>query len=109
MLVDVLDGAQVQIFHDGCVIVELRDYRRSSEKTYDLTYTVLRPTSQTVVRDVNSMMADTSRWTDDDKALLESHIVLAMQPRLCLDPSPKVLHTANKIQYHNNKWNHKVG
>lgn len=39
--------------------------------------------------------------------MLESHIVLAMQPRLCLDPSPKVLQTANKIQYHMNKWNHK--
>ena len=51
-------------------------------------------------------MAD-PKWTDDDKAMLESQLVLAMQPRLCLDPSPKVLYTANKIQHHVNKWNHK--
>ena len=62
---------------------------------------------QTIVRDVNSMMADSSKWTTDDKTLLESQLVLAMQPRLCLNPSPNVLHTANKIQYHTNKWNHK--
>lgn len=61
---------------------------------------------QTIVRDVNSLMAD-PKWTDDDKAMLESQLVLAMQPRLCLDPSPKVLYTANKIQHHVNKWNHK--
>ena len=53
------------------------------------------------------MMTDSSKWNDDDKALLESQLVLAMQPRLCLDPSPNILQTANKIQYHTNKWNHK--
>lgn len=107
LLVDVLESVQVDIYHDGCVIVELRDYRRSTQKNYDITYVLLKPTSQTIVRDVNAMMADTSKWNDEDKAMLESQLVLAMQPRLCLDPSPSVLYTANKIQYHANKWNHK--
>ncbi|XP_066922818.1 transcription factor SPT20 homolog isoform X3 [Clytia hemisphaerica] len=106
LLVDVLESAQVDLFYDGCVIVELRDYRRSTQKNFDTTYILLKPTSQTIVRDVNSLMSD-PKWSNEDKAKLESQLVLAMQPRLCLDPSPKVLYTANKIQHHANKWNHK--
>ena len=59
------------------------------------------------MRDVNSMMSDSTKWTDEDKAMLESQLALAMQPRLCLDPSPEVLYTANKIQHNMHKWNHK--
>jgi len=47
------------------------------------------------------------KWTTDDKAMFESEIVLAMQPKLCLYPSQKVLYAANKIKHNINKWNHK--
>jgi len=107
LLVDVLDTAQVNIYHDGCVIVELRDYRRSNLKTVDATFLLLKPTSQTIVRDVNAMMPDSSKWTTDDKLLLESKLTLLNNRRLCLDPSPEVFNSTSRIQYYANKFNHK--
>ena len=41
---------QVNIFHNGCVIVELRDYRRSTQKHCDITYLLLKPTPQVCAR-----------------------------------------------------------
>ena len=42
----VISSFKVDLFYDGCVIVELRDYRRSSKKNFDTTYILLKPTSQ---------------------------------------------------------------
>ncbi len=36
--------SQANLFYCGCVIVELRDFRRSSSTDCDLRYTLLRPT-----------------------------------------------------------------
>ncbi|XP_047124249.1 transcription factor SPT20 homolog isoform X2 [Hydra vulgaris] len=107
LLVDILDSAQVGIYHDGCVIVELRDFRRNIHKNCDKSYVLLKPTSQTIIRDVNSMMSDPLKWDLEDKQYLESQLVLALQPRISLDPSPNILTIANKIQYQSNKWNNK--
>lgn len=41
---------QVNIFHNGCIIVELRDYRRSTQKHCDITYLLLKPTPQVCAR-----------------------------------------------------------
>ena len=59
------------------------------------------------MRDVNSLMSDSSKWTHEDKLLLESKLALIHNPKLCLDPSPKVMVAANRIQYCANKFNHK--
>ena len=35
---------QDNLFYNGCVIVELRDYRRSTNNSYDTRYVLLQPT-----------------------------------------------------------------
>ena len=37
---------QTNVFYSGCVICELRDYRRSSIATYSTDYILLKPTQQ---------------------------------------------------------------
>ena len=36
---------QLNVFYSGCVIVELRDYRRTTDGTFDSQHVLLRPTS----------------------------------------------------------------
>jgi len=108
ILIELLEKAKLDLFYDGCVIVELRDYRKSPQKTYhDRTFFLLKPTALTIVRDVNSLMSD-SKWTAKDKLKLEAEIVLALKPRLDLDPSPEVVQIANRNQYNAKKLNNRA-
>uniref|UniRef100_A0A0B6ZW20 Spt20-like SEP domain-containing protein n=1 Tax=Arion vulgaris TaxID=1028688 RepID=A0A0B6ZW20_9EUPU len=45
-LLDLLEKAQMNIFYSGCVVVEIRDYRRSATGSYDTQYVLLRPSPQ---------------------------------------------------------------
>ncbi|MEQ2174708.1 Transcription factor SPT20 [Goodea atripinnis] len=80
----------VNIFHCGCVIVEVRDYRQAGNTkipTYQSRHILLRPTMQ------------------DDKLQLESQLILATAEPLCLDPSISVTCTANRLLYNKQKMN----
>uniref|UniRef100_A0A8C0S1Y7 SPT20 homolog, SAGA complex component n=1 Tax=Canis lupus familiaris TaxID=9615 RepID=A0A8C0S1Y7_CANLF len=90
ILVDLLEKSQVNIFHCGCVIAEIRDYRQSSNMKspgYQSRHILLRPTMQ------------------EDKLLLESQLILATAEPLCLDPSIAVTCTANRLLYNKQKMN----
>ncbi|XP_006837714.1 PREDICTED: transcription factor SPT20 homolog isoform X2 [Chrysochloris asiatica] len=108
ILVDLLEKSQVNIFHCGCVIAEIRDYRQSSNtKTpgYQSRHILLRPTMQTLICDVHSIASDNHKWTQEDKLLLESQLILATAEPLCLDPSVAVACTANRLLYNKQKMN----
>ncbi|KAI0216260.1 Transcription factor SPT20-like [Lamellibrachia satsuma] len=45
LLVDLLDKLSLNVFYSGCVIIELRDYRRTTDGTFDSQHILLRPTS----------------------------------------------------------------
>ncbi|XP_060124918.1 transcription factor SPT20 homolog isoform X12 [Zootoca vivipara] len=108
ILVDLLEKSQINIFHCGCVITEIRDYRQSGNlksPTYQSKYILLRPTMQTLVCDVHSITSDNHKWTQEDKLLLESQLVLATAEPLCLDPSIAVTCTANRLLYNKQKMN----
>ena len=49
-----------------------------------------------------------AKWTTEDKLQLESEMVLALEPRLCLDPSPEVVQIANRNQYNAKKLNNRA-
>ncbi|KAM9602430.1 transcription factor SPT20 homolog isoform 45-T47 [Morphnus guianensis] len=90
ILVDLLEKSQVNIFHCGCVIAEIRDYRQSGNMkspTYQSKHILLRPTMQ------------------EDKLLLESQLILATAEPLCLDPSIAVTCTTNRLLYNKQKMN----
>ncbi|KAG7251240.1 hypothetical protein CRUP_008794, partial [Coryphaenoides rupestris] len=100
ILVDLLEKSQVNIFHCGCVIVEVRDYRQSGSAkmpSYQSRHILLRPTMQTLICDVHAMTSDHHKWTQDDKLQLESQLLLATAEPLCLDPSISVTCTANRL------------
>uniref|UniRef100_A0A3Q3WAC4 Spt20-like SEP domain-containing protein n=1 Tax=Mola mola TaxID=94237 RepID=A0A3Q3WAC4_MOLML len=108
ILVDLLEKSQVNIFHCGCVVVEVRDYRQSGNTkvpTYQSRHILLRPTMQTLICDVHAMTSDHHKWTQDDKLQLESQLILATAEPLCLDPSISVTCTANRLLYNKQKMN----
>ncbi|XP_052505863.1 transcription factor SPT20 homolog isoform X7 [Budorcas taxicolor] len=108
ILVDLLEKSQVNIFHCGCVIAEIRDYRQSSNMKspgYQSRHILLRPTMQTLICDVHSITSDNHKWTQEDKLLLESQLILATAEPLCLDPSIAVTCTANRLLYNRQKMN----
>ncbi|CAI9180265.1 unnamed protein product [Rangifer tarandus platyrhynchus] len=108
VLVDLLDKSAVNVFHQGCVIAEIRDYRQSSAgepPRYQSRHILLRPTMQTLVCDVEAIAGDDQNWTQEDKLLLESQLILATAEPLCLDPSVSVACTANRLLYNKQKLN----
>ncbi|XP_067419123.1 transcription factor SPT20 homolog isoform X13 [Emydura macquarii macquarii] len=108
ILVDLLEKSQVNIFHCGCVIAEIRDYRQSGNMkspTYQSKHVLLRPTMQTLICDVHSITSDNHKWTQEDKLLLESQLILATAEPLCLDPSIAVTCTTNRLLYNKQKMN----
>ncbi|XP_035391555.1 transcription factor SPT20 homolog isoform X3 [Electrophorus electricus] len=108
ILVDLLEKSQVNIFHCGCVIAEVRDYRQSGNAkmpSYQSRHVLLRPTMQTLICDVHAMTNDHHKWTQDDKLQLESQLILATAEPLCLDPSVSVTCTANRLLYNKQKMN----
>ncbi|KAG5844649.1 hypothetical protein ANANG_G00164730 [Anguilla anguilla] len=108
ILVDLLEKAQVNIFHCGCVIAEVRDFRRSANAkmpTYQSQHILLRPTMQTLICDIHALTSDHHKWTQDDKLQLESQLILATAEPLCLEPSLSVTCTANRLLYNKQKMN----
>ncbi|KAL3880036.1 hypothetical protein ACJMK2_032308 [Sinanodonta woodiana] len=104
-LVDILEKAQVNVFYSGCVIVEVRDFRRSTNGSFDTHYVLLKPTPQSLLADIYNLTSDGQSWSQDDQFMLESKLLLATEEPLCLDPSPAVLLVANKMQYERKKLN----
>ncbi|XP_027736720.1 transcription factor SPT20 homolog [Empidonax traillii] len=108
ILVDLLEKSQVNIFHCGCVIAEIRDCRQSGtmkSPIYQSKHVLLRPTMQTLICDVHSITGDNHKWTQEDKLLLESQLILATAEPLCLDPSIAVMCTTNRLLYNKQKMN----
>nr|XP_044995772.1 transcription factor SPT20 homolog [Jaculus jaculus] len=100
VLIDVLEKSPVNVFQQGCVIAEVRDYRLSSSTEpagYQSQYTLLRPTMQTLAYDVATMTSGNSECTQEEKLELESQLILATAEPLCLDPSASVTLMSNGL------------
>ncbi|XP_045711814.1 transcription factor SPT20 homolog [Phyllostomus hastatus] len=105
-LVDLLEKSELNMFHSGCVIAEVRDYRQGGNAEppgYQSRHVLLRPTMQTLACDVESITSDNQERTQEDK--LESQLILATAEPLCLDPSASVACTANRLLYNRQKMN----
>uniref|UniRef100_A0A8C8W4X9 Spt20-like SEP domain-containing protein n=1 Tax=Peromyscus maniculatus bairdii TaxID=230844 RepID=A0A8C8W4X9_PERMB len=124
-LIDVLEKSPVNVFHHGCVVAEIRDFRQcasiyppeepgpepaasSTEPclAYQTRHILLRPTMQTLVSDVESITtSDNRQWTQEEKLELESQLLLATAEPLCLDPSVAVTCTTNRLLFNDQKRN----
>ena len=114
---------QVNLYYSGCVICELRDFRRSAISSAIVSYVLLKPTAevsyfsakqnprqysllhtvsclslQTLQCDLDTLTNDGHLWTEEDRNTLESELLLATAEPLCLDPSPSVFYTQARMQ-----------
>ena len=108
VLMNLLEKSLVNVFHEGCVIAEIRNYRQFSEgepPSYQSRHILLRPTMQTLACDVEAIASDHQNWTQEDKLLLESQLILATAEPLCLDPFVSVACTENRLLYNKQKLN----
>nr|XP_027222743.1 transcription factor SPT20 homolog isoform X2 [Penaeus vannamei] len=103
MLLDLLDESNIEIYHSGCVIAEIRDYRRTLDSSYDTRYVLLQPTSQSLAADIAAMTRDRD-WTPEEKLHLEAEIVKRTAPPLNLSPSPMVAIINNKLHQRKYKF-----
>lgn len=107
-ILDLLEKAWPELFYSGCVIAEVRDHRRlptallaeSQELMQDMagitSHVLLRPTTQSLICDVN-LLCERAGWKSrEERANLESQLCLATQGPLCLDPDPIVSILARK-------------
>jgi hypothetical protein len=87
--------------------MEIRDHRRKLiNKNYETHYVLLQPSMQTLLADLNSITnSGNFIWTQEDKYSLESQLLLATMPPLCLNPSPIVSIMKNKLNFHKLKLN----
>lgn len=77
------------MYYSGSVIAQIRDYRQSYPLDIcDIHYVLLRPTAAALWDEINGTV-DTS-WSVKERTALESQLVLATAPPICLDPSPQI-------------------
>ncbi|XP_011051494.1 PREDICTED: transcription factor SPT20 homolog [Acromyrmex echinatior] len=88
MLAEQLESSYSHLFYDGCIIAEVRDYRRSfPHNRADVHHVLLKPTTQSVLSDISTLTSD-GDWSHEERLMLESHLMAATQGPLCLDPNP---------------------
>ncbi|XP_076664126.1 uncharacterized protein LOC143366720 isoform X3 [Andrena cerasifolii] len=88
MLAEQLETNHSHLFYDGCIIAEVRDYRKAFSHTKaEVHHVLLKPTTQSVLSDVSTLTSD-GDWSHEERLMLESHLVAATQGPLCLDPNP---------------------
>ncbi|XP_008782992.2 protein PHYTOCHROME-DEPENDENT LATE-FLOWERING-like isoform X1 [Phoenix dactylifera] len=91
---DLLDDIPSK-YIDGTLVCEVRDYRKcisesgSAVDGFPIVNKVrLRMSLENIIKDI-SLISDDS-WTYSDLMEVESRIVKALQPQLCLDPTPRL-------------------
>ncbi|KAI6044449.1 Spt20 family-domain-containing protein [Pisolithus marmoratus] len=98
--IELFDSVHVP-FYDGCMIVELLDYRPKRTKDPppgkpELSRITLHPSNETLWTDLCLInQRHGSKFTDLDVLELEARILLHTAPPLCLDPDPHLTRVAN--------------
>lgn len=59
---------------------------------------------QTVLADVNTLTRACAEFTAEDRDILESQIVMAQTPDLCLDPDPELEDRVTAISNRTRRW-----
>lgn len=90
LLIDFCNAHCPHLYYNGAVIAQIRDYRQSYPilDFCDIHYVLLRPNSSALWDEINGTV-DAS-WSVKDRIALESQLVLATAPPMCLDPSPTI-------------------
>lgn len=60
---------------------------------------------QSIITDVNNLLDDKTDWTADEKLQLESQILMANTPDLCLSPDSKLSQVESTLNHNRHIWN----
>ncbi|XP_057351976.1 transcription factor SPT20 homolog [Manis pentadactyla] len=89
ILEDILEDSQVKIFYWGCVVTEIQDYRFPGfpgPRGYQSRYVLLHSTMKTLACDQQSKTSENQKWTQQDKLVCESQLLLTTAEPPCLGP-----------------------
>ena len=107
VLLEILEQTEYCHLYNGCVVCEVRNYRQpqsqGDEHSYDSTLLLLKPTQETILGYVNKVAKEKS-CTQEEKLTIESKVLLATQPPLCLDPEIDVVCVQNRLHYNRRKF-----
>ncbi|OCH96343.1 hypothetical protein OBBRIDRAFT_718879 [Obba rivulosa] len=99
---DLFEAAKAP-FYDGCMIVELQDYRSAKNRrevltTPETTRVVLRPNAETLWADIRLLNQKAGNtWSDHDALEIEARLLLTTSSPLCLEPDVHLTRVANHI------------
>ncbi|KAI1287305.1 Transcription factor SPT20 -like protein [Halotydeus destructor] len=101
------ESSHSELFHQGGIIAEIRDYRHSASRDKFISYfRFLNPSNQTITDDVHRLVSTASGssiLSEEDRVSIEAEIVNATAEPLCLDPSPLVGIVSNLIHSQNDR------
>ena len=102
-----LSGHANFMYHDGCMVVEVRDYRmpRNCDQKPAVWNMVLEPESGTIAQDLSSVAESHQNLNSDDLLLLEKRMLLVSHPAVCLNPHPHVAVVASSLHRSANRMN----
>ncbi|KAI5133400.1 Transcription Factor Spt20 [Manis pentadactyla] len=89
ILEDILEYSHVNIFYWGCVVTEIQDYRFPSFlklTRYQSRYVLLHSMMKTSACDQQSKTSENQKWTQQDKLVRESQLLLTIAEPPCLGP-----------------------
>ena len=96
-------------YKDGCMLVEVRDFRHSSNRSTASTARqsqlppahryrlLLRSSAESRVSHIEDLSK--GEWSDESKLCAESLLLHATKPVVCLDPNPRVADAAARVAF----------
>jgi hypothetical protein len=127
-LCDILELTHSAYYYDGCLIVELRDFRginkeiKNQDECFSVKRVLLKPWYGSIINDIQQHIMQLNmnndsinknsekelNWTQDEIISVEKKILQYITPPICLDPSPKLFHINNILNYNQQKYNYKT-
>ncbi|CAH0560453.1 unnamed protein product [Brassicogethes aeneus] len=105
-LLELLEQDFSYLFYNGCIIAEVRNYRQAYPNTKcEIHHVLLRPTLRSLLADINNIVDKSSHWGKEERNQLESQLLIANKPNLCLDPDNVVSSKVYQINRCKQMWN----
>ena len=92
-------------YSDGCLLVEVRDFRvpRNADQKPAVWTVVLTADSGAVAKDLAVVAESYQNLNSDDLLLVEKRMLVMTQPTVCLTPDPHVAVVASSLQRRANR------
>lgn len=103
LVVELLDGTECFRLQDGYLICEVRNYRGNTNG-YHSASLLLHQNSENL-SSASSRLSSENLCSQKEEVCVESHLVLATQSPICLDPSTDVTCLNSRLYYNKLKFN----